>query len=128
MYIGTQAEDHVIDSKSTLPPPTPPRPPPPTHTHTYTHSPVIYATDRFKVVVLVLFFLCMALWFLLRAFHVESCIAVCFRVFSSPFSIVITSLWKERAGLCVFEHLFVYCARVGFVLLFLLISGVGCGL
>ena len=33
---------------------------------------------------------------------VLSCLAVCFRIviFSVLFSIVITSLWEERAGLC----------------------------
>ena len=41
-------------------------------------------------------------------FHVESCLALCSRVFSVLFSIVITSLEEERAGLCVSRVMLVY--------------------
>ena len=47
------------------------------------------------------------------AFHVESCLALCFRVCCSPFSIVITSLGEEGAGLCA-SRAFAYFARVDF--------------
>ena len=49
-YIGTHDED--VDSKSAL------------------ISPVVYAADRSKAVVPVLFLFCVALWFILRTFHV----------------------------------------------------------
>ena len=50
-------------------------------------------------------------------------------VFFSSFSIVITSLREERAGLCASRAFFVDFAYVIFVpFLFLLVSGVGCGL
>ena len=63
--------------------------------------PVVYATDRSKAVVSVFFLFCVALWFILRG-------ASCFKVFPCstswcfviPFSIVITSLGEEGAGLC----------------------------
>ena len=62
-----------------------------------------------------LFLFCVALWFLLRAFHVfhiESCLALCSRVFSVLFSVVISSLGEERAGLCI-SRAFVclFCTR-----------------
>ena len=59
------------------------------------------------------------------AFHVESCLALC-----SRFSIVITSLGEERElAYVLLVHLFVYFARVDFVLLlFLFVSWIGCGL
>ena len=62
---------------------------------------VVYATDRSKAVVPMLF--CVALWFILRG-------ASCFKVFSCslsscfvfPFSIVISSLGEERSwSVCV---------------------------
>ena len=72
-----------------------------------TPTQVIYATDRSKVVVPALFLLYVALWFILRG-------ASCFKVFPCslsscffiPFSIVITSLGEEGAGLCA-SHAFV---------------------
>ena len=75
--------------------------------------PVVYATDRSKAVVTMLFLFCVALWFILW-------IASCFKVFPCslsscfviPFSIVITSLGEEGAGLCVsraFVCLFYTC-------------------
>ena len=44
--------------------------------------PIVYATDHSKAVVLVLFLFCVALWIVLLVFHVESCLALCSRVFS----------------------------------------------
>ena len=58
------------------------------------------------------------------------CLALCYfvLVFFSSFSIVITSLGKERACFGAF-HTFVRFSLVGFVcFLFLLVSGKGCGL
>ena len=52
---------------------------------------------------------CVALWFLLHAFHVESCLALCFRVvLFNQFSIVITSLGEKRAGLYASRACVVY--------------------
>ena len=73
-----------------------------------------------------LFLFCVALWFILRG-------ASCFKVFPCslssyfviPFSTVITSLGEEGAGLFAspaFVCLFCTC------FLFLLVSGIGCGL
>ena len=78
-----------------------------------------------------LFLFCVALWFILRG-------ASCFKVFlcslsSSfviPFSIMITSLGEDGAGLCgsrAFVFLFCACWFLSFFF-FLLVSGVGCGL
>ena len=88
---------------------------PPTHTHTL----VVYATDRSKVVVPVLFLFCVALWFLLRV------------RFIILFSIVITSPGEKGAGLCA-SRAFVYFVRVSFCHFSLPLNvgggGVGCGL
>ena len=47
-------------------------------------SPVVYATDRSKAVVPVLFLFCVALWFILRALNdLKSSRALCPRVSSS---------------------------------------------
>ena len=75
---------------------------------------VVYATDRFKAVVPMLFVCCVALWLILRD---ASCFKVVFLCFLSscvviPFSIVITSLGEEGAGLCAsraFVCLFCTC-------------------
>ena len=45
-------------------------------------------------------------------FCVYSCLVLCPRVFSVLFSIGITLLWKEIAGICTSLHLFVYFAHV----------------
>ena len=68
------------------------------------YIPIVYATERSKAVVLMLFLFCMALWFILRG-------ASCSKIFpcslsscfSIPFSIVITVCGEEGAGLCVFR-------------------------
>ena len=70
-------------------------------------------------------------WLYYGAFHVESCFALCSCVFLVLFSIVITSLGEERAGLLASRAFVVvfFFARINFVLfLFLLVSRVGCGL
>ena len=77
------------------------------------HTPVCYATDRSKAVVPVLFLFCVALWFILRG---ASCLVLpcslssCFFI---PFSIVITSLVEDGAGLCASRE-FVYFTPVNF--------------
>ena len=58
------------------------------------------------------------------------CLTLCYFVLVvfSPFSIAVTSLGKERANLSAFVRLFDLCL-FGFVgVLFLLVSGKGCGL
>ena len=65
------------------------------------NPPVVYATDRSKAMVPVFSLFCVALWLILRG-------ALCFKVFPCswsscvviPFSIVITSLGEEGAGMC----------------------------
>ena len=56
-----------------------------------------------------------------------SCLTLCFRVL---FSIVITSLGKERAGLCACRAfvLFVLRASISVLFLFLLVSRIDCDL
>ena len=61
-----------------------------------------------------LFLFCVALWFILRG---ASCLVMPCSLsscFFSPFSIVITSLGEEGAGLCVSSAMFFYFARVNF--------------
>ena len=73
--------------------------------------PVVYATDHSKAVVPVLFLFCVALWFILwgaSCLFLPCSLSSCF---FSPFSIVITSLKGEGAGLCA-SRAFVYFARV----------------
>ena len=64
-------------------------------------SPVVYVTDRSSVGIPMLFLSCVALWFVLWG---DSCYKVLPCSSSSwffiPFSIVITPLGKEGAGLC----------------------------
>ena len=99
--------------------------PPPTHTH------VVYATDRSKEVVPVLFLFCVALWFILRSascFKVLPCSLCSSLSLFIPFRIVITSLGEDGAGLCFScICLFVLFVLVFVIFLFLLESGVGCG-
>ena len=91
------------------------------------NPPVVYSTDRSKVVVPVLVLLFVALWFILRGdlFYVLPCV-ILLLAFISPFSIAITSLGEERANLFVRLFDFRLFGFVGF--LFLLASGKGCGL
>ena len=66
------------------------------------NPPVVYSTDRSKAVVPVLILLFVALWFILRGDCMSFHVSFCFCVFS-PFSIVITSLGKDRANLSAFR-------------------------
>ena len=72
----------------------------------------IYVTGRSKAVVSVLFLFCVALWFILRgALRLKVLPCSLFSYFFIPFSIVITSLDEEGAGLCA-SPAFVCFARV----------------
>ena len=82
----------------------------------------------------VLFLFCVDLWFILRGascFKVLPCsLALCFYI---HFSIVITSLGEEGAGLCASRALVCLFRTCSFLLFFLFplvsgVSGVGCGL
>ena len=69
---------------------------------------MVCSTDRSKAVVPVLVLLFVALWFILRGdflyfFCMYFCMSHFALVFFSPFSIVITSLWEERANLGAFR-------------------------
>ena len=77
-----------------------------------------------------LFLFCVALWFILWALHVlKSSRVLCPRVSS-----FLLALWSSRLGkrelVCVLLGicLFVLCVLVFVIFLFLLVSGVGCGL
>ena len=106
-YIGTQGEN--VNSKRSLNPP------------------VVYAAYHSKVVVLVVFLV--ALLFILWG---ASCLVFPCSMsscFFSPFSIVITSLGEEGAGLCAsraFVCLFVLHTLNFVLFLFLLVLGAGC--
>ena len=76
-------------------------------------APVVYATEHSKAMVKVLFLFCVALWVVLwgaSCFKVFPCsLSSCFFI---PFSIVITLLGEEGAGLCAsraFVCLFCKC-------------------
>ena len=84
---------------------------------------IVYANDRSKAAVLVLFIL--SVW--LCGFYYKSCLALSSHVFFSPFSILIALLGVERESWsqcfsCI--GLFILQALT-FVLLFLLVSGDG---
>ena len=65
------------------------------------NSPVVYNTDRSKAVVLVLFLFCVALRFVLRgAFHVETCPALCSRVFQSCLQFDHLAWGRESWSMC----------------------------
>ena len=92
-----------------------PTPPPPTPRAT--PSQVVYATDRSKAVVRVLFLFCVALWFILRG-------ASCFKVFPCSLSLC----FFIRFGIVITSRicLFVLYVLVFVIFLFLLVSVVGC--
>ena len=66
--------------------------------------PVVYSTDRSKVVVPVLFLLFVALWFILQGdfFYVSPCV-ILFLCFSVLLALRLTSLGEERANLSAFR-------------------------
>ena len=113
----------LVGAKSALSPPSPPPPPDPTPS-----QPVVYSTDRSKVVV-PLVLLLVALWFILRGDlflekvreksrecqnHVLPCV-ILFLCFFSPFSIAITSQGEENTNLSA-SRTFVRFALVWFCL------------
>ena len=80
---------------------------------TFLNSPVVYATDLSKAGGLGIALFCVALWFILlgaSCFKVLPCsLSSCFFI---PFTIMITSLGEEGAGLCAsraFVCLFCTC-------------------
>ena len=77
-----------------------------------------YSTDRSGAMVPVLVLLFVALWFAMRGVL----------VIISPFSIAITSLGDERLVLVLFVRLFDLRLFCFVCFLFLLWSGLGCGL
>ena len=93
------------------------------------NPPVVYSTDRSKVVVLVLVFLFVALWIILRGdlFYILPCV-ILFLCFSVLLVLRLPHLGKTELVLVLFVLLFDLCL-FGFVgFLFLLVSGKGCGL
>ena len=86
----------------------------------------VYATDRSKAVVPVLFLFCVALWFILRS---ASCFKVLF-VLIITFSIMITLLGEEGVGLCASRSFVCLLCTWNFwsFFLFLLMLGAGCSL
>ena len=91
--------------------------------------PVVYSTDRSKVVVPVLFLLFVALWFILQGdfFYVSPCV-ILFLCFSVLLALRLPRLGKRELTLVLFVRLFDLCL-FGFVgFLFLVVSGKGCGL
>ena len=80
----------------------------------FLNLPIVYATDRSKAVVSVLFLFCVALWFLYyRRFMFVSIPVLFSSYFVIIFSIVITSLGEEGAGPCA-SRAFVCFVRVSF--------------
>ena len=93
------------------------------------NPPVVYSTDRSKAVVPVLVFLFVALWFILRGdlLYVFPCV-ILFLCFSVLLVLRLLRLGKSELILVLFVRLFDLCL-FGFVgFLFLLGSGMGCGL
>ena len=87
--------------------------------------PVVYSTDRSKAVVPGLVLLLFALWFILRGDLFEFCLVLFCSCVSSPLSIGIASLGKERNNLSLLVRLFDF-RLFGFVcFLFLLMSRKG---
>ena len=92
-------------------------------------EPVVYSTDRSKVVFPVLVLLFVALCFILRGdlFYVLLCV-ILFLCFSVLLALRLPYLGKRELILALFVRLFDLClfGYVGF--LFHLVSGKGCGL
>ena len=93
---------------------------------------MVYSTDRSKAVVLVLVLFFIALWFIIQGdlFYVFPCVicvcvcVVCFR----PFSISITSVGEDRAGLGAFRTFVRFALVLFYLFRFLLVSRKGCDL
>ena len=91
--------------------------------------PVVYSTERSKVVVPVLVLLFVALWFILPGdlFYVLPCV-ILFFCFSVLLALQLPRLGKRELILVLLVRLFDLCL-FGFVgFLFLVVSGTGCGL
>ena len=93
------------------------------------NPPVVYSTDRSKVVVLVLVLLFVALWFILRGdlFYVLPYI-ILFLCVSVLLALQLPHLGKRELILVLFVCLFDLCLFGFFCFLFLLVSGKGCNL
>ena len=94
------------------------------------NPPVVYSTDRSKVVVPVLVLLCCFVVYSTRRFVL--CLTLCYFVLVFFFSVLLVlplpRLGKRKLILMLFVLLFDLCL-FGFVgFLFLLVSGKGCGL
>ena len=90
---------------------------------------VVYSTDHSKVVVPVLVLLFVALWFILRGdlFYGLPC-AILFLCFSVLLALRLPSLGKRELILVLLVRLFHLCLFEFINILFLLVSGKGCGL
>ena len=91
--------------------------------------PMVYSTDRSKAVIPVLFFLFVALWFILRGdlLYVLPCVTL-FLCFSVLLALRLPRFGKRELILVLFVRLF-DLRLFGFVcFLFLLVSGKDCGL
>ena len=92
-------------------------------------SPVLYSTARSKAAIPVLVLLFVALWFILRGdmFYVLPCV-ILFLCFSVLLALRLPRLGKRELVLVLFVRLF-DLPLFGFVcFLFLLVSGIDCGL
>ena len=93
------------------------------------NPPVVCSTDRSKAVVPVLILVFVGLWFVLRGdlLCVFPCV-ILFLCFSVLLVLQLPRMWKRELILVLFVRLFGLCLFrfVGF--LFLLASGMGCGL
>ena len=90
---------------------------------------MVYSTDRSKAVIPVLVLLFVALWFILRGdlFYVLLCVFL-FLCFSVPLVLRLPRLGKRELIFVVFVRL-LELRLLGFVcFLFLLVSGMSCGL
>ena len=90
--------------------------------------PVVYSTDRSKAVVPVLVLLFVALWVILQSYLLYGLPrVVLFLCFTVLLALRLPRLGKRELILVLFIRLFDLCL-FGFVFLFLLVSGKGCGL
>ena len=90
---------------------------------------MVYSTDRSKAVVPVLVLPFVALWFILRGdlFYVLPCV-ILFFCFSVLLALRLPRLGKKELIFVLFVRLFDLCLFRFIGILFLLVSGKGCGL
>ena len=93
------------------------------------NPPVVYSTDRSKVVAPVLVLLFVTLWFILRGdfFYVLPCV-ILFLCFSVLLALRLPRLGKSELIFVLFVRLFDLRFFDFVCFLFLLVSGKGCGL